>query len=432
MERDSNSGISILIVGGGIAGLTLAIESYRKGHNVKVIERRDEAKDLGELIVISAPALRTPMKSWPGFMEKAKAHALDPLANLWKFDGTLVGTWPVVAPDVPVLVIYRSKLHQVLHEYAEGLGIVTNFSHTAVSYFEEEGKGGVVVEDGRRLTADVVVAADGVGSRSWELVLGEKQAPISSGFALYRVTFPIEPLYRNPVLAEVLQQSKTYFCTFAGPDAHIVIGKTETEICWLLTHRDEEDSEESWSKTTSCDDALRYVKNWSPFVKALIDATPDHRVLSWKVMWRDPQPKWVSALGRVVQIGDAAHPFLPTSGSGATMAMEDAITLATCLRISGKDETPTGVKVFNKLRFERVACAQKLGFKTREVLHKTDWDYVKKHPEIMKNRLGGWLLKHDPEDTNGVPGYTYKPWTVKELLDASDKGQLVEDEGNWM
>lgn len=83
----------------------------------------------------------------------------------------------------------------------------------------------------------------------------------------------------------------------------------------------------------------------------MIKATPNNQVLDWKLMWRDPKPKWASLNGRVVQIGDAAHPFLPTSFSGGTMAMEDAYSLAECLRQGGKDGILTSTKVFNKLRF---------------------------------------------------------------------------------
>lgn len=93
-----------------------------------------------------------------------------------------------------------------------------------------------------------------------------------------------------------------------------------------------------------------------------------------------------------------------------------------------------------------------MGFKNRELYHKTDWDAVAKNPEIMGKMVGDWLLKHDPEkyayenyekcknfllhgepfaNTNAVPGYTYKPWTVKELLEASERGEAVVDEGEW-
>lgn len=82
----------------------------------------------------------------------------------------------------------------------------------------------------------------------------------------------------------------------------------------------------------------------------LIKATPNNQCLDWKLMWRDPQPQWVSEGGRVVQLGDAAHPFLPTSFSGGTMAMEDAYSLAACLQLSGKKNVAIATKVHNKLR----------------------------------------------------------------------------------
>ena len=73
-------------------------------------------------------------------------------------------------------------------------------------------------------------------------------------------------------------------------------------------------------------------------------------MLEWKLMWRNPQPKSVSPLGRIVQIGDAAHPFLPTSANGASMAMEDGYSLAACLQLGGRDNVTQATKVHQKLR----------------------------------------------------------------------------------
>jgi 2-polyprenyl-6-methoxyphenol hydroxylase-like FAD-dependent oxidoreductase len=49
MEQAPNTGISILVAGGGIAGLSFAIEAHRKGHNVKIIERRPPGESTGML-----------------------------------------------------------------------------------------------------------------------------------------------------------------------------------------------------------------------------------------------------------------------------------------------------------------------------------------------------------------------------------------------
>jgi 2-polyprenyl-6-methoxyphenol hydroxylase-like FAD-dependent oxidoreductase len=87
-----------------------------------------------------------------------------------KFDGTLIGTFPVGDPANPSLGIYRSKLHKCLYEYALSLNIPMEFDVGVARYFEsqDEKLGGVVLSDGRTLTADLVIAADGVGSKSWE------------------------------------------------------------------------------------------------------------------------------------------------------------------------------------------------------------------------------------------------------------------------
>lgn len=108
---------------------------------------------------------------------------------------------------------------------------------------------------------------------------------------------------------------------------------------------------ESWSKTTSTERALKVVEGWDPLETELIKATPNNEVLDRKLMWRNPQPQWVSKGGRVVQLGNAAHPFLPTSFSGGTMAMEDAYSLATCLSLGGKDNVPIATKLHNQFWF---------------------------------------------------------------------------------
>lgn len=173
-------------------------------------------------------------------MPRARRHAASAETTVKKFDGTLIGTFPIGDPQNPSLAIYRSKLHQVLYEYAVEIGVVMEFDAAVEGYFEtkEKGVGGIVLSDGHRFTADLVVAADGVGSKSWELVVGRKEAPISSGFVLYRVTFPAAPALENPVIAaELGGESGSRGILHAGPGAHVVSCLSGGEICWLMTCR---------------------------------------------------------------------------------------------------------------------------------------------------------------------------------------------------
>ncbi|KAI4935168.1 uncharacterized protein J4E92_002455 [Alternaria infectoria] len=397
MKREPRTGIDILVVGGGIGGLTFAIEAHRKGHDVRVLERNDEGQYSGEIIMITSSALETP-KKWPGFLERLRALASPPTFDLRKYDGTFIQHHAPGDSANPSLSIYRKRLHSLLNTYVKELGIPITYDAKVDSYFDSTTSGGVVLKSGQKITADVVVAADGVGSRSREIIDGNREKPISSGF----------------------DENGT--------------------------------ATESWSKTTSTHRILDVVKDWDPFVTEVIKATPNNQVLDWKLMWRDPQPQWVSKGGHVVQLGDAAHPFLPTSFSGGTMAMEDAYSLAACLHVAGKQHVALATKVHNKLRFERVSCAQKLGFKNREIFHNTDWKDEKAAPTKQHKMVGDWLVCHNPEkyvyenyqkcaehldtgveflNTNIPPGYKYRPWTVRGLLGASERGEVVGDEGDW-
>ncbi|KAJ0339371.1 hypothetical protein COL922a_004482 [Colletotrichum nupharicola] len=210
--------------------------------------------------------------------------------------------------------------------------------------------GGVILSDGRKLTADIVVAADGVGSKSWSLVTGAKEKPISSGYALYRTSYPAEKALESPDLAEFFKDKREWTSLHIGPGAHFFIGLSPTEFSWGLTHRDEDSAVEDWNRVVDSRGALRYVQDWAPIVHEVIKSTPNNEATDWKLRFREPQPKWVSDEGRVVQCGDSAHSFLPSSGFGATTALEDAFSLAACLKMGGKESANIATKVHNHLR----------------------------------------------------------------------------------
>lgn len=93
-----------------------------------------------------------------------------------------------------------------------------------------------------------------------------------------------------------------------------------------------------------------------------------------------------------------------------------------------------------------------MGFKARELWHKTDWDATIEDPLIFARIWAPWLIEHDPEmyarenfaacaeclnkgekfqNTNGVPGYKFQHWTVQSLTESSKDGLMPADEGEW-
>jgi 2-polyprenyl-6-methoxyphenol hydroxylase-like FAD-dependent oxidoreductase len=117
-----------------------------------------------------------------------------------------------------------------------------------------------------------------------------------------------------------------------------------------------ETSAESWSNYISSEEVIKGLDEvpgpdkWSPMFKELVKITPPNTIVNFELLWRDPQLTWTSPAKRVIQIGDAAHTFLPASGNGATQAIEDAITIATCLQLSGKDKIPEAVEAHVRYR----------------------------------------------------------------------------------
>ena len=89
---------------------------------------------------------------------------------------------------------------------------------------------------------------------------------------------------------------------------------------------------------------------WDKSILAVMGQTPPQSVVDYKIMWRNPNPKWVSPGGLIVQLGDSAHSFLPTSANGATQAMEDGISLAACLKLAGKNNIVLATRVHTALR----------------------------------------------------------------------------------
>lgn len=196
---------------------------------------------------------------------------------------------------------------------------------------------------------------------------------------------------------------------------------------------------------------------WAPIFKDLVACTPPDTIVNFELLWRDPQPSWTSPNARVIQIGDAAHSFLPASSNGATQAIEDAVSLASCLQIAGKEKITEAVRAHIRFRFIRNACAQKLGFANAELLQETNWEKVALNPRIAQPKLPSWVFSHDPEiyayqyydenvaamkkgisfDESGIPpnfppGYKWQPWDINYILDCMEKRIPVDmGPGNW-
>ncbi|KAK8086535.1 FAD binding domain protein [Apiospora phragmitis] len=481
-QRSPPSGINILIVGAGPAGLFAALECWRKGHDVHVIERTPKPTTAGDHFTVAPQIARHINTRWPGLAQQNDAIAEDPWVSYHKITGELIKgpaplSWKNDDDDDPLLPRrlyrhHRAKFLRMLMLAVRRAGIEITYGRRVVDYYEDGARqvGGVHLNDvggssgGGEITttmeADLVIAADGVGTKLHGAVNGHDIRAESSGYSLL-APYPELEHYMRP-----LDNGHPHMHIWVGPEISIYFGSYSDVASWAMMHKADETAGESWGAQVPVEKVLEFVDTAIPgrllpvMIKDLIRSTPDDGIVDWKLMLRDPQPRTASAAGRVVQVGDSAHTFLPSSGDGANQAMEDAISLASCLHVGGRSNIEWAVKVHNKLRFERVACAQMVGFlRFKQTMYPSSSDETSPSPSTttkppidLRTRMCRWQWSHDPEqyaydrygaalrhlqtgaafkNTNIPRGYEYKPWTFGEVLALVTQGKFLELDGDW-
>ncbi|ORY09992.1 hypothetical protein BCR34DRAFT_588941 [Clohesyomyces aquaticus] len=406
------TGIKVIIVGAGFGGLTAAIECKRQGHDPEIYESFPELKVLGDIISFGPNAGRI-FHRW----DNGKiTRAMRPLSidltnygfNIHKYDTgevMLNQRSPPRDETAPVFNGHRGELHEVVFRYAEELGIPIHLGVRVEKYWEDENGAGIELADGTKISGDVVIGSDGVRSKARTLVLGYEDKPKSSGYAVWRAWFPNKDMIADPETKQFCENGDT-FNGWIGPDVHFLFStiKGGSDCCWVLTHRDEHDIEESWSFPGHLKDVYKVLEGWDPMCKKIVSKTPESVLVDWKLVYRDPLPTWVSGYGglapghgRICLLGDAAHPFLPTSAQGATQALEDGVTIAVTLRKAGKANVRGALRAYQDIRYDRVRNVQKTGETTRDMWHKTDWEEVRRNPEKIAFPREDWIFGYDAE-----------------------------------
>ncbi|TPX13501.1 uncharacterized protein E0L32_005972 [Thyridium curvatum] len=394
------TGIKVIIVGAGFGGLTAAIECDRKGHSVTVFEKVADLKPLGDIISFGQNSSRI-FQKWPGVWEEIQPimHQTDKF-HYHDWQGRFVTTQSFAEEHAawgPRVNCHRGELHQIVYRHALARGIDIRLGQNVTNYFEDD-EGAGIEANGETHRADLVLAGEGVRSRGRKIVLGFEDPPQPSGYAVYRAWFATDELAKND-LTKHLVDGDTHN-GWMGQDIHFLTAavKNGKEMSWVCTHKDEADIEESWQFPGNKEDVLKCLEGWDPVVLEVVKATPPDRLFDFKLVYRDPLPTFISPKARIALIGDAAHPFLPTSIQGASQSMEDGVTMAVCLEKAGKEHITDAVRVYEKIRYERVHKVQATGVSTRDGWHKADWDAIWKNPEGLHLKREEWILNFDCEE----------------------------------
>jgi salicylate hydroxylase len=242
----------------------------------------------------------------------------------------------------------------------------------------DQDDGGVTLTfaDGSKSTGSVLIGADGIHSTVRGQMFG-KELPRYTGNVAWRGLVPAERVAHLDV-AKVAG-------VWMGPNRSIVqyyiaAGKT---FNWIGISRSAQPGRESWLAEGRIEDALAEYAGWNDTIRSIIAATP--RVLRQALYDREPLADW--RIGRVVLLGDAAHPMMPFYAQGAAQSIEDAYVLAGCLAASPSDPV-AALKRYVELRQPRTAWMQGLARREEQLYQTNDAAEIAARNERMRtNRV---------------------------------------------
>lgn len=307
----------VAIAGGGIGGLTLACALQRQGIAATVFEKAPELRPVGAGITVQANAIVALRSIGLNQAVAAQGVAAGESAILDASGRTLQALrMDVVAERLgaPFVCLHRARLHRVLLDGCDAESVRTGL---AVTGFEDRGdRVEVRLSDGSRMEADLLVGADGLHSVVRTRLLGEQPLRYS-GYTSWR------GLCRDPELGSITRTSESWG---AGERFGIVpIG--HGEIYWFATANSPAGQQDPPGRVR--ESLLDRFGGWHDPIARILERTDEAEILRTDIRDRPPVRSW--SKGRVVLLGDAAHPMTPNLGQGGCQAIEDAVVLARAL-----------------------------------------------------------------------------------------------------
>jgi len=310
----------VIVVGGGIGGLSAAFALARKGLRVRVLERSAEFGEVGAGMQI-APNCTRILRTY-GLLDEATRLGVRPSSMVMKdaVDGTVLTSLDLADMEqrygTPYIVIHRSDLHTLFLSACREAGVDLRTSQHVTGYDNTGAGARVQLADGTAHEARLVVAADGLHSAARARLVGDEA--VNSAYVAYRGAVPIEMVRENGV-------SATDVVVYVGPRCHFVQyplrgGEMFNQVAVFESPRARA-GQEDWGTPDELDAA------YAGMTENIQRGLP----LMWRDRWwrmfdRDPVMTWV--YGRIALLGDAAHPPLQYIAQGAIMAIEDGYVLA--------------------------------------------------------------------------------------------------------
>ena len=354
--------MKILIVGAGIGGLVSALCLNKKGYEVEIYEQSEVLSELGAGVQLSPNATR--VLDYLELTDDLKPHIFEPRS----FQFLNYKTEKIISKrelglkiqddfGFPTFDVHRADLQKVLLNKVEeeGIKILTNMK--VIDVGNEENKAYIKINE-EKIKADIVIGADGIHSVVREKIFEKKESSFTGNVA-WRMLIPVDSLPRDLILPDttVWLGPKKHFVSY-----HVSGGKNLNCVCLV-----EQDgwTNESWSERGNIEDLREVYNGWNQTIETLLKIANPNTLYRWALHDRPPMKQW--SKGRIILLGDAAHPMLPFLAQGAAMAIEDGAVLADC--ISSYEDKEKSLKYFEQIRKPRTSFVQLAARRNAKILH---------------------------------------------------------------
>jgi 2-polyprenyl-6-methoxyphenol hydroxylase-like FAD-dependent oxidoreductase len=327
--------LNITIVGAGIGGLSSAIFLRQQGHAVTLLEQSRFANELGAAVHL-APNANGLLRRM-GFIPEDHGAVKCKRLSQWLPNGKELfsvdlekdaGRW-----QHPWQLAHRVKLHSELKRLAtteegEGTPAVLRLRSRVVDVDAQQGI--VTLDDGEKIQSDIIVGADGVHSRTRAKISGaENMKPFGSGKSAFRFLIPREKALADPETKKFAEHEGHLLMVFAR-DRRVVVYPTSdnTLLNFVNIHPTSESQVDpgepgssDWQNQGNISKMLEVFKDFEPAMIKLLSMADEETLKVWELLDMDQMPSWTE--GKLVLIGDAAHPFTPRELTSSTPCRQD-------------------------------------------------------------------------------------------------------------
>lgn len=384
--------LDVVIVGGGLGGMTAAIALRLAGHNVTLLEQAPVLGEVGAGIQVPPPSVRI-LHTIGAYDEVRRTLMVPGNVRVFRWqDGKQLSQQNLVPTtqqqyQLDYLHVHRADYHAALVKRAVEVGVAVqldsrvvevDFDHTTVK-----------CANGKEYRGDVVVGYDGIKSQLRLAILRRDDPPYTTGDMAFRALVDKAKIAADPELSELFQDANINF--WWGPDCHIVIYLLQSgDTINIVVLCPDALGDGVYIQDLSKDELKQMFAGWDPRLLRLFDLI--HETKKWKLQNSRELSTWTHYTGNVIILGDASHATLPYLALGASQALEDAAVLSGLLaRIESKDQIHDVLKITENLRKWRSTQVVEGSTKCREIFHLHDGPEQQARDEelaVLPPRLG--------------------------------------------